>query len=140
MRCQPLYQKKGSHCSGLSVHECPKELELRYRRSGAARLSSAVIAIWQFSSTPGLRNLVRLQPVTGADADELVAEFRDDDRGSLFRLEGTGPQRSAVVTSARGNEHQLEKVRHPSHGRGDYKSLVSCESPVSLLRVSCECS
>ena len=51
-----------------------------------------------------------MQPITGDDADELVAEFRNDDRGSLFRLEGTGLQRSAVATSARGNEHQLEKV------------------------------
>ena len=55
-----------------------------------------------------------LQPITGADADELVAEFSDDERGSLFRLEGAWPQRSAVVTSARGNEHQLEKVRPKS--------------------------
>ena len=50
------------------------------------------------------------QPVTGADADELVAEFRDEERGSLFRLEGAGPDRRAAVTSARSNEHQLEKV------------------------------
>ena len=51
-----------------------------------------------------------LQPITGADAEELVAEFADAERGSLFRLEGSGPGRQAVVTSARGNEHQLEKV------------------------------
>ena len=59
---------------------------------------------------PHLQPFFCSQPITGDDADELVAEFRDSDRGSLFRLEGAGPQRSVVVTSARGNEHQLEKV------------------------------
>ena len=55
------------------------------------------------------------QPITGADADELVAEYSDEKRGSLFRLEGSGAGRQAVVTSARGNEHQLEKVTCTPH-------------------------
>lgn len=36
-------------------------------------------------------------------------------KGDLFRLEGSGDSRRAVVTSARGNEHHLEKVSVPGY-------------------------
>ncbi|KAK9824049.1 hypothetical protein WJX72_007346 [[Myrmecia] bisecta] len=47
-----------------------------------------------------------LQAITGLMADEIVALCP-----GLFVMEGSGEQRQAKVTSARGNEMQLEKVR-----------------------------
>lgn len=57
-----------------------------------------------------LKHDVGVQPITGAMADELVELCSHPTKGDLFRLEGSGDQRHAVVTSARGNEHHLEKV------------------------------